>query len=310
MSALFDNSHSDTDDNDSFHSFNQSEDIMDNLSLSISERDCDSAADLDSGSADETFVEEMASRIDFYIAHSIDAPALAQGAGNTSKPTRSGVFVKTKSPVMEVHSSDSSACDGVSAGKATQAAGRFKSPKKFTISPISEQKPGLVPCCPRAVPKHSSNQIPCMEHFDLDHSVTILKDHLISNPETEALQKHAFTEIWIDSQRKRCQAKVSRLQQFSMALEAYFAKDFDKKDLEPAKTITPPPKSDKSVEKVYVSPFPNIPITPPARKETPMLSGVKPPIIVPAGFDLTRLVEFNNPNHWHRRPHMRTGDSI
>ncbi|XP_033158440.1 uncharacterized protein LOC117139881 [Drosophila mauritiana] len=298
MSDLFDNSHSDTDDNDSFHSLDQSEDIMDNLSLSLSERDCDSAADLDSGSADETFVEEM-----------IDAPAqLAQVSGNTLKPTRSGVFVKTKSPVMEVHSSDSSACDGISAGKATQAAGRFKSPKKFTISPISEQKPGPVPCCPRDVPKHSSNQIPCMEHFDLDHSVTILKEHLsTSNPETEALQKHAFTEIWIDSQQKRCQAKVSRLQQFSMALEAYFDKDSDKKDLEPAKKITPPPKSDKSVEKVYVSPFPSIPIPPPARKE---LSGVKPPIIVPAGFDLTRLVEFNNPNHWHRRPHMRTGDSI
>lgn len=301
MSSLVDTSHSDIDDNDSFHSFDQSEDIMDNLSLSLSESDCDSAADLDSGSADEISMEKM-----------VGAPAqLGQGAGNTLKPTPSDVFVKPKSPVLEVHSSESSACDGVSAGKPTQVAGCFKSPKKFTVSPISEQKQRPVPLCPRDVPGLSSNQIPCIKHFDLDHSVTIRKEHLISNPETEALQKHAFTEIWIDSQQKPCQAKVSRLQQFSMALEAYFDKDSDKKDPETAKTITPAPKSDKPVEKVvYVSPFPDIPIPPPARKETRMLSGVKPPIIVPAGFDLTRLVEYNNPNHWHRRPHMRTGDSI
>lgn len=72
MSSLVDTSHSDIDDNDSFHSFDQSEDIMDNLSLSLSESDCDSAADFDSGSADEISMEKkMASRIDFYVAHSV-----------------------------------------------------------------------------------------------------------------------------------------------------------------------------------------------------------------------------------------------
>ncbi|XP_043648970.1 uncharacterized protein LOC122617265 [Drosophila teissieri] len=308
MSDLVENNHLDTDDNDSFHSLDQSENILDNLSASLSESDCDSAADFDSGSEDETSTEEM-----------IEVPAqLAQGAENTCMTPLLGAFLKPKSPGFEVYSSDSSACDGVSAGQPPQDAGRFKSPKKFTISPISQQKPSPVPCCPRDVPELSSKQLPCNELFDLDHPVTIRKELLTTNAKTEALQKYAFTEIWIDSQQKPCQAKVSRLREFSMALEAYFDTDFSnnasdanlEKVLEPAKTIMAPPKSEKFVEKEYVSPFPDIPIPPPARLETPLLSGVKPPIIVPAGFDLTRLVEYKNPNHWHRRTHMRTGDRI
>ncbi|EDV50596.2 uncharacterized protein Dere_GG15042 [Drosophila erecta] len=298
MSALVDNNFSDNDDNDSFHSFNESEHFLDNLSPSLSESDCDSAADLDSGSKDETSLEEMAS-----------------GIRDSSKTTLPGA-----SPVFEVHSSDSSTGDGGSAGKPTQNAACFKSPIKFTISPISQQQSPM-PRCHRDVPELSSKQVPCNELFNLDHPVTIRKEHLTTNPKTMALQKHAFTEIWIDSQQKPCQAKVSRLREFSMALEAYFDKDSSKiasdanleaatKDVESTKTIITPPQTDKSVEKEYVSPFPDIPIPPPARIETPMLAGVKAPIIVPAGFDLTRLVEFKNPNHWHRRAHMRTGDSI
>ncbi|XP_039488513.1 uncharacterized protein LOC120449896 [Drosophila santomea] len=311
MSDLVANSHSDTDDNDSFHSLDQSENILDNLSVSLSESDRDSAADFDSGSENETSREEM-----------IEVPAqLAQGAKNTSKTPLLSAFLKPKSPGFEVDSSDSSACDGVFAGKPPQDAGRFMSPKKFTISPISQQKQSHVPCCPREVPELSSKQMPCNELFNLDHPVTIRKEHLTTSAKTEALQKYAFTEIWIDSQQKSCQTKVSRLREFSMALEAYFDTDCsnnasdanletDKKDPEPAKTSMAPPKSEKSAEKEYVSPFPDIPIPPPARLETPLLRGVKPPIIVPAGFDLTRLVEYKNPNHWHRRAHMRTGDPI
>jgi len=39
----------------------------------------------------------------------------------------------------------------------------------------------------------------------------------------------AFTEIWVGSQQKPSQPKTSRLQEFSVALEAYFEKDSSKK---------------------------------------------------------------------------------
>jgi len=59
MSILLNNSDSDSEDNDSFHSFNQSEPSWEDLSLSFSESDCDSAADFESGSEHETSMENV-----------------------------------------------------------------------------------------------------------------------------------------------------------------------------------------------------------------------------------------------------------
>jgi len=59
MSILVNNSDSDSEDNDSFHSFNQSEPSWEDLSLSFSESDCDSAADFESGSEHETSMENV-----------------------------------------------------------------------------------------------------------------------------------------------------------------------------------------------------------------------------------------------------------
>jgi len=154
---------------------------------------------------------------------------LAQADGLSPGPTFSGVILKPKSLDLEVHSSDSSACDGISTGKATQVTGRFKTPKKFNISPVSQEKPAPVFCCPREVPQLASNQVPSKELFSLDQPASVLKEHLTSNRQTEALQKYAFTEIWVGSQQKPSQPKTSRLQEFSVALEAYFEKDSSKK---------------------------------------------------------------------------------
>ncbi|XP_016999959.2 uncharacterized protein [Drosophila takahashii] len=311
MSFLANNGDSDSEDNDSFHSFYQSETSLDNLSLSLSESDADSAADFESGSEHETSLEN--------VENTIEEPEQRnQAAGETSKPAFSGVILKQKSPESEIHSSDSSACDGVSTGKATQMTSRFKTSKKFTISPLSQQLPEPVFCCPRDVPKLSSNEVPSHDAFNLDQPASALKEHLTTNRQAEAMQKYAFTQIWVGSQQKPSQPKASRLREFSVALEDYFDKDSSngkgdseavKKNLEPepSKTVVAPPKSVK--EEKYVSPFPSVPEQP-ASNVSPLLKGVKRPIIVPAGFDLSRLVEIKNPNHWHRRPHMRTGDRI
>ncbi|XP_043950957.1 uncharacterized protein LOC108028302 [Drosophila biarmipes] len=311
MSFLVNNSDSDTEDNDSFHSFNESASWED-LSLSLSESECDSAADFESGSEHETSMENAETTVE-------QPEQLALATGQSPKPTFSGVILKPKSPDFEIHSSDSSACDGISTGKATQVTGRFKMPKKFNISPISQQKPAPVFCCPRQVPPLMSKQVPSKELFSLDQPASVLKEHLTTNRQTEALQKYAFTEIWVGSQQKPSQPKSTRLREFSRALEAYFDKDSSKKsgfnsepvqkDLEPSKILKAPPKSVKSVEEEYVSPFPSVSVHP-APKVSPLLKGAKEPITVPAGFDLTRLAEIKNPNHWHRRPNMRTGDRI
>ncbi|XP_016979683.1 uncharacterized protein LOC108045022 [Drosophila rhopaloa] len=157
--------------------------------------------------------------------------------------------------------------------------------------------------------------MPSKDLFNLDQPV--LKEHLTINRHTAAMQKYAFTKIWFGSQQGPDQLKCSRLRKFSVALEAYFDKDSPKhmddsnlksEQKEPEKTTEASLKDNNSV-KEYVSPFPNKPVQP-APKVSPLLKGVKGPTIVPAGFDLSQLVEFKNPNHWHRRPHMCTGDSI
>ncbi|KAH8364706.1 hypothetical protein KR084_010288 [Drosophila pseudotakahashii] len=318
MSLLANNSDTDLEDHDSFHSFYQSETSLDNLSVSLSESDCDSAADLESCSEHETSMENLENTAN-NPSPQIDEPEqLAQAAGETSKPAFSGVILMQKSPDSEIHSSDSSACDGVSTGKATQMTGRFKTSKKFTISPLSQQQPDPVFCCPRDVPQFASNQVPSQDAFNLDQPASVLKEHLTTNRQTEAKQKYAFTQIWVGSQQMPSQPKGSRLREFSAALEDYFDKDSSKgkgdidledvsKDLEPAKTVVGPPKSVR--EEKYVSPFPSVPVHP-VLKVSPLLKGAQGPVIVPAGFDLTRLVEMKNPNHWHRRSHMRTGDRI
>ncbi|XP_017049328.1 uncharacterized protein LOC108093659 [Drosophila ficusphila] len=300
-------------DNDSFHSFNQSDASWDNLSPSLSESDIDSAADFESGSEHETSVENLDNKIN-------DSDQVAQAAGVSSKPSCSGIVLKPKSSYVEVHSSDSSACDGASTGKATQGMGHFKTPNKFNISPTNQQKPDPVFNSPWDVPELSSKQMPCNNVFSLDHSPTVLEKHLNNSCQTEAMQKYAFTEIWVDLQQKTSQPKASRLRQFSVALEAYFERDLARKQadiyLEQDKkekdnvdtaTIAVAPPIEKTEE--YVSPLPRMQVETP-RKISPALKGIKQPIVVPAGFDLSRLVEPKNPNHWHHRPTMRTGDRI
>jgi len=51
----------------------------------------------------------------------------------------------------------------------------------------------------------------------------------------------------------------------------------------------------------YVSPFEGLPTVPEGKK----LPVQKSYITVPAGYDLTNLVEYKDPNHWHRRPSTR-----
>ncbi|XP_017071777.1 uncharacterized protein LOC108108285 [Drosophila eugracilis] len=273
MSFVSDNS--DSDDKDSFHSFNNSESFLDNLSLSDS--DCDSADISESRSEYETSTE-----------NTIEEPC---------KPTFLYSILKPMSSRFDVNSNDSSACDGLSAAK-----------DKFNISPLGQsQETDPVQCCPRNVPEPISKR---------DQPAAVLQQHLITNTKEEAMQKYAFTEIWIGLQQKSLLTQSSCLGQFSAALEAYFNNDFSKKksdtsleeiekDLE---TSAAPSKMYRTEE--YVPSFPLKPPVAPAPKVPSPLKGIKPPSTDPAGFDLTQFVEMKNTNHWKYRPQLSISHSI
>lgn len=55
----------------------------------------------------------------------------------------------------------------------------------------------------------------------------------------------------------------------------------------------------------YVSPLP--PTMPAIAVKSPLLKEATKIITLPAGYDLTNLVKYKNPNHWAIRPHVETG---
>ncbi|XP_020816879.1 uncharacterized protein LOC110190626 [Drosophila serrata] len=314
MSISPDGGASNNEDSDSFHSFNDSEFSFHEKGLSASWKsslssDCDSATGFESEHETSGSLEN-----EYSIEPQPQAPKETPPKALFAIPDPKSSDQKSEC------SSDSSACDGVSTHNGTQQQmGRFKTFKKFVVSPLNSTKEPL-PICPRNVPELTSKQVPNEELFDLDLPEQHLKDYLTSDSKTEVKLKHAFTEIWVGSQQKSDQQNRSPLREFSVALDAYFKQDLTEMNskkheanvqpmMKPAKTITAPVTSVKPAEE-YVSPFKNMPVFPAAPKDTSLLDGAKKPIIVPGGYDLTRLVEYKNPNHWARRQHVRTGDSI
>ncbi|XP_017028050.1 uncharacterized protein [Drosophila kikkawai] len=306
---------SDNEDSDSFHSFNDSE-ISNQRALSASWKsslgsDCDSAAGMSE--------HETSGSLE-------DGLSIEQQPQTTKETPPKALFGKPdpKSGDQKSEcSSDSSACDGVSTnGGAQPQTERFKTLKKFVVSPLNDIEEPL-PMCLRKVPKLASKKVPNEELFDMEPPQLRLKDYLESDPRSEAKHKHAFTEIWVGSQQKCNDLKRSPLREFSTALDAYFTQDLDEMTtpkehddpvvqpvMKPAKTIKKTPVASVKPAEEYVSPFENMPVPAGPPKETSLLDGAKKPVIVPAGFDLTRLVEFKNPNHWARRQHVRTGDRV
>ncbi|EDV96916.1 GH14957 [Drosophila grimshawi] len=142
--------------------------------------------------------------------------------------------------------------------------------------------------------------MPAVELFNMDAPSTgklTPKDLLETSHNTAALQKAAFTKIWIGCQQNCLQSNRSVKREFADALDDYFKDD----NIEQFENLSSGADSANfqtvPESEPYVSPFDDMPVAP---KEK-VLPGLKPYIVVPAGFDLTNLVEYKNPNHWHRR---------
>ncbi|XP_032594760.1 uncharacterized protein LOC6557647 [Drosophila grimshawi] len=165
----------------------------------------------------------------------------------------------------------------------------------------------------------ASSPMPAVELFNMDAPSTgklTPKDLLETSHNTAALQKAAFTKIWIGCQQNCLQSNRSVKREFADALDDYFKDDnieqFENLSLQEQHkgnanrqlfVATTNSGADSAnfqtvpESEPYVSPFDDMPVAP---KEK-VLPGLKPYIVVPAGFDLTNLVEYKNPNHWHRR---------
>lgn len=133
-------------------------------------------------------------------------------------------------------STDSAACNGVSTSKGAQQQNKVEdSPPNRTEEPL--------PMSSSQVPKLDPKQMPSLEHLNLDSPQPRVKDYLAPDPKKEAMQKIAFTEIWVNWQKKSTEPNHSP-PEFSAALDAYFEPSANKKGnpivqpiVEPAKTI-------------------------------------------------------------------------
>ncbi|TDG51187.1 hypothetical protein AWZ03_002274 [Drosophila navojoa] len=196
-------------------------------------------------------------------------------------------------------------------------------------SPIQYQTPELQPSRESLKKSHymveGNSEIPDMNLFNMNATPSNKNDPMNVSIDTEVLQKYAFTEIWLEEQQNNPGKKRSLHREFTAALDNYFHKDktvnklksmtdeeeFDRKKgnlntqvvIKPSELTTPTSASFQTVSEStpYVSPFEDMPTV----HEDMILTGPNAYITVPAGFDLTNLVEYKNPNHWHRRPTTR-----
>ncbi|XP_034133158.1 uncharacterized protein LOC117586917 isoform X2 [Drosophila guanche] len=157
--------------------------------------------------------------------------------------------------------------------------------------------------------------LPSMEAFSLDRPTATLNERVVAGTsrKSEAMQKMLYTGNWVDSQK---------FNKFDLVVDAYQKYKSAKMNESVTATVDQPKETKiqqevssnqqpkpKPVEEEYVSPFKNLPLQEPP-KESPMLAGLKKPIVLPAGYDLSALQVIKNPNHWSLRPGVRTGDRI
>ncbi|EDW70204.2 uncharacterized protein [Drosophila virilis] len=264
------------DDNDSFHSFAQS---------SIEPSELGSLSDIDDGPEDSN--SDSSAEFEF---------------------KKNAVKIK---PTLRV---DCQASESLATSNSSASASVAK-PVQY------ESTPSRTPMCHHMVPKLAGNsQMPDMDLFNMDASPSvrpIKKDALDISPNTEALQRFAFTEIWIEEQQNYPERKRSLTREFTAALDDYFhtknneqvecisleeqqkGKLYKQLFVAPNKSSSGQTASFQTTPEIkpYVSPFEDLPVV----AEESILAGQKPHIVVPAGYDLTNLWEYKNPNHWHRR---------
>ncbi|XP_034658197.1 uncharacterized protein LOC117894970 isoform X2 [Drosophila subobscura] len=157
--------------------------------------------------------------------------------------------------------------------------------------------------------------LPSMEAFSLDRPTATLNERVVAGTsrKSEAMHKMLYTGNWVDSQK---------FNKFDLVVNAYQKYKSGKKNESAAATVDQPKETSNEqvvspnqqskpepVEEEYVSPFKNMPLEE-RPKESPLLAGLKKPIVLPAGYDLSALQVIKNPNHWSLRPGVRTGDRI
>ncbi|KAH8302907.1 hypothetical protein KR044_011802 [Drosophila immigrans] len=319
-------------DNDSFHSFAQSDTFSDEF---------DNLSNIDDDDGNDTITEDFEANM---------AIPNATTSYSCSSCSSADVLCTENSPNI-------ANCVEVSPNK------------------LKELFDNQVPGRPRftdhyQVPKpRCDSPMPCLGAFNMDDPKLRNEAEApsIEEKEKEALQKYAFTEIWVERQQYRNrslrrhfsialqdnfvkedsnelkeqlvedQQKGATNEQlegqqyseshnrslnshFAAALENYFVKeetnelkkqtDVEKQKGAINKQLFVDPDNSTAVStsfqtvsdaQPYVSPFEDMPPVPKEKK----LPGEKSYITVPAGFDLTNLVEYKNPDHWHRRSTTR-----
>ncbi|KAL7733988.1 hypothetical protein ACLKA6_011683 [Drosophila palustris] len=305
------------DDIDSFYSFNRSE---------VPSEDLENLSSFDD---DETLTDEHEFELNANLknahTHCMKSKQLAIDGNTSSSSTGSAHFMKNNGnmPTCGVTRTRTDSA------RSLQPSHRQQSSKWETSVRKSFANHHLVP------ELRCDSPMPGMEVFEMKESPQMaakqnemklkkLKQQKTISMESdqkdiEALQKFAFTEIWVERQQKNANIKRSGRSKFTADLEKYFLKEnteeFQKLTLEeqkkgainkklfadPTQSSTAQSVSYQTVHEPYVSPFKDLPIVPAEKK----LPGEKSYITVPAGYDLTNLVKYNNPNHWHRRPTTR-----
>ncbi|XP_017109885.2 uncharacterized protein [Drosophila bipectinata] len=289
MDVLSKSSNSDNEENDSFHSFNSSAKSWDSLSSSL--KSDDGFTDVENMKEHETSQEILE-----------DSACDPDTSIEILQPKALKAFPK---PLPDDQGSVSTDADNTTVPEAV-----CPTIKKAVLKPVS----------PWTVPK-MSQVMPNPAIFNLDSSD--LKDHIDStSDEKEKQQKFAFTEIWVDTQQILPKPKQSPLKDFNNALEDYFneaeplkVEDLGCKTPSRASSVDDvfyTPKSTAhdaptvpQLEEEYVSPLP--PTVPTIAVKSPLLKETKKTITLPAGYDLSNLVKYKNPNHWAIRPHVKTG---
>ncbi|KAH8301100.1 hypothetical protein KR018_001794 [Drosophila ironensis] len=298
---------SDNDDRDSFYSFNASDESFNEESLlSGSER---SITELEHETTQENEIETAT------VKQTLEPPKAHRQDPGTSKVKLPLVLPKPPALAAGASKAESSSSESCNT--------KFKPPRKLPnkVEPlpvVAKQPMNLWD-----VPKPSASLEATSDAFDMDGPN--IEDHLAKNDPKEKAQKHAFTEIWLDSQQMAAsKPKPSPLKHFSAALEVYFNKS-DRSSKESDKSAPATDPSLKNTGNFYLA-KPSATSTPAAKVEEPYVSSLPPPdkdsskeqflagdrkvITLPGGYDLNNLKKYKNPNHWAIRPHVSTGKHI
>ncbi|EDW83197.1 uncharacterized protein Dwil_GK22731 [Drosophila willistoni] len=157
---------------------------------------------------------------------------------------------------------------------------------------------------PRSVPPLKSKNQPDVDLFDMNNPYI----------STEAIDKYNFTKKWAEAHQQKQYSPLYKLQcnlkkegnneqqqELEERNKGILNKDLFLSPVDPRFPHTMTRQDDEPTEP-YVSPFEDMPVVKDVSKEMSKKLGIKAPTVVPAGFDLTSLVEYKDPNHWARCP--------